>query len=461
MLRLMHTSLLSASLALIPAVARQVTDGPYDHMLTNVAAWSPDGRWLVYDTRSLQGGFDGTRIERVQVDTGAVEMLYRTAPGSHCGVVTWSPSAAPLRLAFIQGPEPEAADWTYAMTRRRGVVLTLDGKASSIVAAPLDAAAYAPPFVPGALRGGSHVHVFSGDGRWVSFTYEDNVLAELDAAGVSAPPHDPNQRNIGVSAPAGPVTVSREHPRNHDGDWFTVLVSRTVADPAPGSDDISRAFEEGWLGADGYLRADGTRQHKALAFQGMVTASNGSRHAEVFLLDLPENLTHPGTAPLEGTATRMPAPPAGVTQRRLTFTDDRPFPGVAQNPRHWLRSSPDGGRIAFLMKDEVGVVQFWLVSPRGGETVQLTRSAHDVASAFSWSPNGRSLAAVIDGSVCVIDAQSGEITPLTPKAAGAAGPRAEACVFSPDGSRIAWMQPSAGGFQQLFVVDLPKADAAR
>ena len=356
LLRFMHTSMLSASLAMIPAVARQVTDASRDHILTNIGAWSPDGRWLVYDTRTPAGGFDGTRIERVQVDTGAVETLYRASPGSHCGVVTWSPAASPLRLAFIQGPEPEAPEWTYAMTRRRGVVLTLDGNNSSVTAAPLDAATYAPPFVPGALRGGSHVHVFSGDGRWVSFTYEDNVLAELDAAGASAPPHDPNQRNIGVSVPAGPVTVSRDHPRNHAADWFTVLVSRTVPDPAPGSDEISRAFEEGWIGTDGYLRADGSRQSKALAFQGMVKARDGTRHAEVFLLDLPEDLTRPGSAPLEGTATRMPAPPCGVTQRRLTFTDGRRFPGVAQSPRHWLRSSPDGGRIAFLMKDDAGVV---------------------------------------------------------------------------------------------------------
>ena len=36
-------------------------------MLTNVAVWSSDSRWIVYDTRSSPdgSGFDGTRIERV------------------------------------------------------------------------------------------------------------------------------------------------------------------------------------------------------------------------------------------------------------------------------------------------------------------------------------------------------------------------------------------------------------
>jgi hypothetical protein len=50
----------------------------------------------------------------------------------------------------------------------------------------------------GALRGGSHVHVFSPNGRFVSFTYNDHVLHECD------PKRD--LRNVGVAAPYGPVT---------------------------------------------------------------------------------------------------------------------------------------------------------------------------------------------------------------------------------------------------------------
>ena len=45
----------------------------------------------------------------------------------------------------------------------------------------------------GALRGGTHLHLFSGDGRWVSFTYEDYLLATGGAGG------EINQRNVGVS----------------------------------------------------------------------------------------------------------------------------------------------------------------------------------------------------------------------------------------------------------------------
>ena len=71
------------------------------------------------------------------------------------------------------------------------------------------------------------------------------------------------------------------------------------------------------------------------------------------------------------TVLRMPSPPLGVAQRRLTFTAEPKFPGL-QGPRHWLRSSPHGVRIAFLAKDNPGIVQLWTVSPNGGAPTQLT-----------------------------------------------------------------------------------------
>ena len=57
---------------------RQSTTAPHGHVLTNSGVWSPDSRWIVYDVRSTPDGssFDGTRIERVEVDTGRVEVVY-------------------------------------------------------------------------------------------------------------------------------------------------------------------------------------------------------------------------------------------------------------------------------------------------------------------------------------------------------------------------------------------------
>jgi hypothetical protein len=236
---------------------------------------------------------------------------------------------------------------------------------------------------------------------------------------------------------------------------FSVLVSRTVNAPRPGSDEISRAFEDAWVGTRGYVRGDGTRQHRAIAFQGHVRTKNDATITEAFIVELPDDLRARGDAPLEGTQTTRPSPPRGVQQRRLTYTEGRKYPGL-QGPRHWLRSSPDGARIAFLMRDETGIVQIWTISPNGGEPQQLTRNAFDVASAFSWSPDGRSIGYVADNSVFVSDAATGAATRLTSKVVDASSPRPEACVFSPDGGRIAYVRPvemDGRTFNQIFVVN--------
>ncbi len=429
---------------------RQITRGPGGRILTNTGVWSPDGRWIVYDTRSDAAGdrFDGRTIEMVNVDTGEVRELYRSRHGAHCGVATFHPRAA--KVVFIRGPEHPTPDWQYTAFHRQGVIVDT---ARPDTVMNLDARDLTPPFTAGALRGGSHVHVWDAAGEWVSFTYEDHVLAQFKETSAT---HDLNLRNLGVSVPrAGGVRVGRDHPRNHDGEYFTVLVSRTTAQPRLGSDEINRAFEEGWVGTNGYVRADGSRQRHALAFQGQVVTANHQTMAEVFIVDLPEDLTQPGDGPLAGTETRAPFPPRGVVQRRLTFTAERQFPGL-QGPRHWLRSAPDGSRIAFLMKDDAGVVQFWTVSPNGGPPRQLTRNPHPIASAFTWSPDGRHLAHVMDNSVCVTDARTGETRRITPRTADATAPRPEACVFSPGGRQIAFVRRLTGDgvtANQIFVAN--------
>ncbi len=418
---------------------RQLTTATHGHVLTNVNVWSPDSQWIVYDVRSDPAGsvFDGHRIERVHVDTGDVQVLYEARDGAHCGVVT----AHPVRdaVVFVLGPERPTPDWSYAPDHRQGVfvnkaadgiggLFVADGRppmpSAALFGPPsnLDARDLVPPFTPGALRGGSHVHVVSPTGRRVSFTYEDAVAPFSGRRGVAITDIRGDRGRI--------VQVPRAHPRNHNGIGYSLVVTNLTANPVPGSDQIDRAAEECWI------------DDRTLAVQGRVTGADGSQHWEVFAIDLPDDLT---TA-TPGTVDSWPTPPIGTVQRRLTWTT-----GLATTPRHWLRPSPDGSRVAFLMADAAGVVQLWTAPSAGGPIAQVTGNPRPIASAFTWTPDGRHVAHAMDGSVCLTDSFAGTTVRLTDRAAGP--PRPEACVVSPDGRRVAFVR-TVGEWNQLFAVDV-------
>ncbi|SXD61808.1 Protein of uncharacterised function (DUF3748) [Klebsiella variicola] len=402
---------------------KQVTFAPHNHQLTNTRTWTPDSQWLVFDVRPSGASFTGETIERVNVNSGTVETVYHATQGARVGVVTVHPTQE--RYVFIHGPEQPDAQWQYDFHHRRGVV-AFQGAVEN-----LDAMDITAPYTPGALRGGSHVHVYSPNGQFVSFTYNDHVLHERDPA--------LDLRNVGVAAPYGPVTPQGKHPREYSGSHWCVLVSRTTPTPVPGSDEINRAYEEGWVG------------NHALAFIGDTLAENGDKVPELFIVDLPQDEAgwkQPGGGPLAGTATTMPAPPAGVSQRRLTFTHHRRYPGLVNVPRHWVRANPQATAIAFLMCDDAGVVQLWLISPQGGEPRQLTYHASGIQSAFNWHPSGEWLGFVLEDRIACCHAGTGDITFLTKVHAHA--PSADAIVFSPDGKQIAWME-EVDGYRQLWV----------
>lgn len=404
---------------------KQITFTPHNHQLTNLNTWTPDSNWLVFDVRPSGASFTGETIERVNVHTGELEVIYRATQGAHVGVVTVHPKSE--KYVFIHGPENPDETWDYDFHHRRGVIV------SQAEVTNLDAMDITAPYTPGALRGGSHVHVFSPSGEFVSFTYNDHVLHERSPA--------LDLRNVGVAAPYGPVSVSTQHPREYSGSRWCVLVSQTTPAPKPGSDEINRAYEEGWVG-------DST-----LAFIGDTLSVTGEKVPELFIVDLPQNESgwkQPGDAPLEGTEATMPAPPSGIHQRRLTFTHERAFPGLVNQPRHWVRSNPQASEIAFLMRDNHGVVQLWLISPQGGEPRQLTRCATGIQSAFNWHPSGKWLGFVLENRIACCDAQTGDIDFLTDRHGNP--PSADAVVFSPDGQRVAWME-DVEGFRQLWMTE--------
>ncbi len=429
--------LLGLSVLANAAPERQLTFAPQNHTLDNNDNFSPDDRWLAYDLREDDTAIAGNAvIARVEIGTGKTIELYRESPARPWGPGVGAANVNPIdgRVAFIRGLTGATEARPYAMWRRSGAVVNPD-KPGAI--AFLDARDSVAPFTPGALRGGTHRHEWSGDGKWIGFTYNDALLADIEAT----TGQKVNLRTVGVATRIGsdPVHVS-PGPENHDGEMFAVAAVRVVPEPHPGSDEISRAFEDAWVGRDGYRRADGGWQRRARAFLGTVRTADGRELTEVFIVDIPGRIDVPGdSGPLEGTATTMPQPPRGAAQRRLTFTAARKYPGVVLEPRHWVRSSPDGTRIVFLAQDDAGLVQAFLVSPLGGEIVQVTRASTPVQSCVRWSPDGASLLYVTDGSVAVCDARPESAT--FGQARALTAPTAqlpENAVWSHDGKTIAF-----------------------
>lgn len=440
----------------VVAAERVLTNSPHGHQIHHAQVFSRDGRKIVFDYRNDETQLgQSARIGLVDVATGEESVVYEapnaSAAGPGVGAATFSPVAD--EVVFIHGLENASEERPYAATRRTAALVSLENPGR---AERLDARDITPPFTPGALRGGTHAHGWAADGKWLSFTYNDAVVS------TGPPPGD--LRTVGVIIRDQPVAVTGDtSAENFPGRGFTVLVVPVTAEPKPGSDEISRAYDEGWVGTNGYLKRDGSRKRRAIAFLGNVASEDGTSHSDVFIADLPSDLTRPGDGPLEGTATAMPSPPTGVEIRRLTRTGATAQPGM-QGPRHWVQASPNGATIAFLDAADDGLIQIFGVSPNGGAMRQISRLEASVETPIQWSPDGRSLACAAGGRVVLVDAASGAVTFLTE----ASKPGEEPCngvVFSPDGSQIAFNRklPHADGgrYFQICLVPVQRTSSTR
>nr|WP_295929144.1 DUF3748 domain-containing protein [uncultured Dyadobacter sp.] len=421
-------------------------DLTYHHDLDNNDNFSPDGQWLVYDTRTDEGGIaESARIERVNIETGEKQVLFdikgNAAWGPGAGAVSYSPKEN--AVVFIHGLHNSTKENPYQQWRRTGVIIR-DTRPN--VPVYMDARDVTPPFTPGALRGGTHRHEWSGDGEWIGFTYNDAILKALEAK--TGEKH--NLRTIGVSKKIKAVPVDA-NPENVSGEWFSALVVRVVSNPVPGSDEISHAASDSWVGTNGYALADGSRQ-MARAFLGTVKDRTGKDVPEVFIVDIPNDITQPGPlGPLEGTDTDFPMPPKGAVQKRLTFTANTLNPGCAGI----VRSSPDGSQLAFLAKDNKGISQIFTLSPKGGQPRQVTESATDVTGNLRWSPDGEHIAYVHQGNIMLCKVEGGPFQQRVSTLVEAGEFAPGNLVWSPDGKVLAYnrlVKDGAGkGTQQVFI----------
>ncbi|HOT37336.1 MAG TPA: DUF3748 domain-containing protein [Candidatus Latescibacteria bacterium] len=438
------------------AAERQITnDSTQNCALDQNHNFSPDGKWLVYDLRP-NGGLQNCRsIEKVNVVTGERVRVY-DGPDfvENMGPGIAAPSYLPERneVIFIHGPFTTTG-LAYDMARRTGAIVPDDGSAmndtSRITWA--DARDVTPPFTPGALRGGTHRHDPGGPGGlWIGYTYNDQIMKRYG----QQIGRDLDLRMLGLTKLGIPVSVDADPAHeNRSGAGFSVVITEVFPkdelDREPGTDRIYRATDDQWVGTRGYRKPDGSWQ-LARAFIGhmRVRAADGSvrDHREVFIVDIPEDITRPGPAgPLEGTGTTFPAPPAGTSQRRLTHTDSGCF-GL-------VRSTSDGGMIAFLSRAADGTPQVFVVSPLGGEPRQITSFPGGASHPVRWLPDDLHFVTVSEGRVYVVDAASGCARAITEPSRS----RPDGLVVSPDGKLVAFNREvvyASGKFAQVFVADI-------
>lgn len=433
------------------AMERVLTRTASGHLIHNSQVFSRDSKHVVFDSRNDETQLAvSSRIGMVDVETGKETLLYETSSGSKfgpgVGAATFSPSGD--EVAFIHGLDLCSECKPYGPQRRSAGLVDLGnlGKMRR-----LDARDVTIPFTPGALRGGTHAFHWSPDGCCLSFTYNDAVI----------PPPGPTPfdlRTVGVMVLGHESrVVNPKSGEDFSGLAFAMVVVPVKSDPQPG--ELMRACEEGWVGNDGYIRADGSRQKRALGFIGTTVNADGKPLTEVYIADLPEDLTVAGSRPLEGTERELPSPPRGVNVRRLTHTELSRRPGL-QGPRHWIRPSPDGRILAFLDEDDQGIIQLFGISPLGGDPRLLSKLTHSIESPFTWSPDGRFIAATANGRIVLVDISTGEgkflTEPVNPGQAPCYG-----VVFSPDGRNIAFNRmlphPHGGSFLQVCLVsaDIP------
>lgn len=426
----------------------QLTRDASGHCINSTEVFSPDDQWIIYDSRVVDSGIGAAgEVAMVNTQTGEIKTLYRTENqtkfGPGVGAVTFSPSGD--HVLFIHGIRNANEASPYGMTRRTGVAVKVNAPFKPVF---FDARSMKAPFVPGALRGGTHAHTWSSDG-WISYTYNDYLIEQSAENGGAAQ----DLRTIGISIPGQKVQVEDDGSlENNSGEMYSLLVAEVKDNPTPGTDEIDKAFDECWIGTNGYLKADGSRQKRAIAYQGNTRDQDGKVKTELFVVDIPDNILEKaaGMAIADDPGVRLPVSKAFVS-RRITHLPK----GVSSTPRHWLRSSSDGTTIGFLAEDTTGTIQFFVVSPLGGQVRQVTRNEHSVTGPFNFSKDGKKVAYLADNSVWVTDVASGDTQRVSARYPEESAPTG-AVVWSNDGKTLAFnrYQKAANGevFLQIFLL---------
>ncbi|MCX6215812.1 DUF3748 domain-containing protein [Spirosoma sp.] len=411
---------------------------PTGHTLHHNGVFSKDGQWIVFDGRN-----DDTKIGEtstigiVNVKTGEEKIIYKTANqtvyGPGVGAVSFSPVED--KVIFIHGLKDANAEKPYALSRRTGGGIDINHPGSLFF---YDARDTSLPYTPGSLRGGTHSHCWSGDGQRISFTYNDELI-------------NPDLRVVGVMLPFTRGVKVEPANGNNDGIMFSSIVTNVVRNPRPGSDEINKAFDECWVGKNGYTLKSGESIPHAIAFQGNVINKAGKQITEVFIVDIDAEKILADSAAV-GKAGEGPRVPKGIHQRRITFSEK----GLSDT-RHWLRSSPDGKFIYALIKDQNEYNQLIQIEVNTGDVRFLTNNIFSIDYSFNLNKEGNKIAYVAQNSVYLFDLIKGVSIKLTSKDEGKI---LGAPSFSPHGHLLVFNQyvkdRNGGSFVQIRTITLPE-----
>jgi Tol biopolymer transport system component len=403
-------------------IEKQLTFNAKTHALDNNDNFSPDGRYLCYDTRHMvfnSNLANSKSIEKVAIATGEETVLWKpesvsgenAAPG--VAAVSYHPSEN--KVVFIHGPQLEEVDERgyYDIRNRNGAIVSADGTGDFSIA-DLRHVTTDGPTIAGAQRGGTHRHEYSRNGERIGFTYDDFLQQDYD-------------RTIGY------MEANKSAPEGFS-HYFAVLLKPAKKGESK-SGEIERAYGDSWVDSLGSKRA----------FIGKVRAENGADYeTSLFVAEIPDSVDI--TSANSGDANTYPEPPKGIQIKRLTHSPS--VEGIA-------RGSYSGKQIAYLSKDKKGIFQVFVIPTNGSDLAddhekrpkQVTNYLSDAAY-VRWHPTDQWLFSISDGKVYASyvggSTDFGKSILLTPDDLNR-----EALVVSPDGKRLA------------YNVDLPDASTSR
>jgi hypothetical protein len=413
-----------------PKIEKQITFSAKNHALDNNDNFSPDDKFLCYDTRGTVFNNDLANcktIEKVEIATGKETVLWNppniTGEKAAPGVAAVSFHHKENKVIFIHGPFLDEVNERGYYSKKNRTAMVVDGNVGGIVEHPDMRDVKNNPTTPGAHRGGSHRHEYTRSGNRIGFTYDDFLVQKYG-------------RTIAFMQPSDKAPKGYTH-------YFSLIV-RPIEKGKSKHNEIEYAADDSWVDSLGTMRA----------FIGKVRAENGvDYYSDLFVADIPIDIDI--TTAKAGTKTEYPTPAKGITIRRLTH---------GMNAGGIVRGSFDGKNIVFTAEDENGIRQVFVIKADGSQKEPKRISNFvESASAVRWHPSDKWIFCITDGNIAAINLENGKTNMLTND-----NKERDHLVISHDGNTLAYIIPtptkdetgeiikdvSGNDFRQIYIMEI-------